>query len=87
MRADPGEQTDVAAEHPDVVNDMAAAFDKWWTDVKPMLVNEGATGPRINPFKEMFWKQFGGGPTAQELELMDPNRPFGQRPKGKGKKK
>lgn len=87
VAADPGEQTDVAPGHPEVVKDMAAAFDAWWAEVRPMMVNEGATGPRINPFKEMYWKQFGGGPSPEDLEKMDPNRPFGQGPKKKGKKK
>jgi arylsulfatase len=25
-------------------------------------VNEDAVGPKMNPFKELYWKQFGGGP-------------------------
>lgn len=86
VQADPGEKTDVAAAHPDVVKDMAAAFDGWWADVKPMMVNEKAVGPKINPFKEMYWKQFGGGPSPEDLERMDPNRPFEPQPKRKGKK-
>ena len=27
-----------------------------------LLVNEDAVGPAVNPFKELYWKQFGGGP-------------------------
>jgi arylsulfatase len=30
--------------------------------VQPGLVNEDAKGPKVNPFKELYWKQFGGGP-------------------------
>jgi arylsulfatase len=62
VSADPGEQTDVAAKHPDVVADLTAAYDKWWDSVQPQLVNEDAVGPKVNPFKELYWKQFGGGP-------------------------
>jgi len=40
--------------------------------VQPLLVNENAVGPKINPFKELYWKQFGGGPTAEDLKRMDP---------------
>ncbi|HXJ62006.1 MAG TPA: hypothetical protein VNU68_35665 [Verrucomicrobiae bacterium] len=46
----------------------------WWTSVQPMLVNEKAVGPRLNPFKELYWKQFGGKPTEEDLRLMDPAR-------------
>ena len=62
VKADPGEKNDVAAEHPDVVKELDTAYDKWWNSVQPQLVNENAAGPRVNPFKELYWKQFGGGP-------------------------
>ena len=26
------------------------------------MENENAVGPAVNPFKELYWKQFGGGP-------------------------
>jgi hypothetical protein len=26
----------------------------------------------VNPFKEWYWKQFGGGPTPEDLKVMDP---------------
>lgn len=35
---------------------------QWWKDVQPLLVNEDAIGPAINPFQELFYKQFGGSP-------------------------
>ncbi|MBI5397168.1 MAG: arylsulfatase [Verrucomicrobia bacterium] len=72
VKADIGEKTDVAAEHPDVVKELDAAYEKWWDSVQPQLVNENATGPKINPFKEQYWKQFGGGPDEEMLKEMDP---------------
>jgi arylsulfatase len=71
LTTDPGEQHDVSAEHPDVVASLDAAYDKWWASVVPMMINEKAVGPKINPFKELYWKQFGGGPTQAELDQMD----------------
>ncbi len=62
LTADPGEQRDVASKHPDVVGRLAAAYDRWWDEVLPCLENEDAIGPKVNPFKERYWKQFGGGP-------------------------
>ena len=28
------------------------------------MANEDAVGPKVNPFKEQYWKQFGGGPAG-----------------------
>jgi len=62
LKEDPGEKKDVAAQHPEVVKEMEAAYDKWWDEVLPCLENEDAVGPAVNPFKELYRKQFGGGP-------------------------
>jgi arylsulfatase len=62
VKADPGEKNDVAASHPDVVKELDAAYDKWWDSVQPQLVNENAVGPKVRPYDELYWKQFGGGP-------------------------
>ena len=62
IKADPGEKTDVAAQHPDVVKDLDEAYDKWWDSVLPGMVNENVVGPKVNPFKELYEKQFRGGP-------------------------
>ncbi len=74
VKADPGEQTDVAAAHPDVVKKLDGAYDQWWASLQPQLVNERATGPKVNPFKQLFWKQFGGGPDEELKRKMDPAR-------------
>jgi arylsulfatase A-like enzyme len=74
VQADYGERYDLAAQHPDVVRELAGAYDAWWRSVQPLLVNESAQGPKINPFKARYWKQFGGAPTAEELRLMAPER-------------
>jgi arylsulfatase A-like enzyme len=62
VTADPGEKTDVAAKHPEVVKELDTAYDKWWDAVQPSMVNEDAVGPKVNPFKELYEKQFGGKP-------------------------
>ena len=71
---DRGEKTNVAAQNPDVAQRLAASYESWWSEVQPMLVNEKVTGPRLNPFAELYWKQFGGGPTPEQLRTMDPAR-------------
>jgi arylsulfatase len=64
IQADPGETTNVIVGHPQVVAAMRAAYDQWWDEILPALENESAVGPKVNPFKERYWKQFGGGPEA-----------------------
>ncbi|MGE0761388.1 MAG: hypothetical protein AB7O38_30520, partial [Pirellulaceae bacterium] len=84
VASDYGETTDVIAQHPEIAARLRQAYDRWWDDVQPMLVNERAVGPRFNPFKERFWRQFGGEPSAEDLRLMDPQRSFDP-PRGKAK--
>jgi arylsulfatase len=62
LAADPGEKTNVIAQHPQVAKGLKGRLDEWWTEVTPLLVNEDAVGPAQNPFKVLYWKQFGGGP-------------------------
>ena len=72
LTKDYGETTDVAASNPTVVAELAAAYDQWWRSARPLMVNEGVTGPKLNPFKALYWEQFGGGPSPEELRKMDP---------------
>ena len=62
VKADPGETRNALDQHPEVVAAMRAAYDRWWEEILPCLVNEDAVGPPVNPFKDLYWKQFGGGP-------------------------
>ncbi len=56
---DPCEGRDVAEKHPAVVKAMSAEYDTWWASLPPYLVNEDAVSAKENPFKELYWKQFG----------------------------
>jgi arylsulfatase len=49
-----------------VARELKSALDKWWEEILPCLVNEDAVGPKVNPFKELYWKQYGGGPAEKE---------------------
>lgn len=87
LQADRGESKNVIAKHPDVVAGLRAAYDRWWADVQPLLVNEAVTNiPTINPFQELYYKQFGGSPTPADLQRMDPAPAADGAPKA-GKKK
>lgn len=73
VEQDPGQRLNVANEHPGIVKRLARSHARWWESVKPMMVNETTVGPRINPFKELYWRQFGGEPTPELLKQMDPS--------------
>ena len=94
LKADPGETKNVIQERPGVAAKMRTAYDHWWSETMPRLENEDAIGPKINPFKALYWKQFGGGPDAALLRQMDPDgvnregigRPAGTGTQSKGEK-
>ena len=71
LQADPGETTNVIDQHPQVVADMRAAYDVWWQEARAGMVNEDAVGPNVNPFKALYWQQFGEQPDAKLLEQMN----------------
>jgi len=72
LRDDPGETRNIITEYPEVAAKLRAVYEQWWQDVQPLLVNENKVGPEINPMKELYWKQFGGGPDSAMLRRMDP---------------
>jgi arylsulfatase len=75
LQTDPGETKNVLSEHPEAAAKLRAAYEQWWSGVTPLLVNESAIGPKINPFKARYWQQFGGGPDEELRRKMDPSRP------------
>ena len=40
IASDPYEKQNVGEQHPDVVADMRKAYDAWWTETVPLMVNE-----------------------------------------------
>jgi len=61
---DPGEKDNVIDRFPEVARAMESAYEKWWAEILPCLENEDAQPPAVAPYKELFWKQFGGKPTG-----------------------
>jgi arylsulfatase len=72
VKSDVGEDNNVIDQYPEVVAELRAVYDQWWQDVQPYLINENVLGPKINPMKELYWKQFGGEPDEEMLKDMDP---------------
>lgn len=78
------QKNDVAKDHPEVVKELNTAFDKWWQECLPLMVNEKAIGPKLNPFAVRYWEQFGGSPTEADYKRMDPTK--GLEPRNKNSK-
>lgn len=57
ISADPYETTDVAADHPEVVAQLRAAYDAWWFQTKPLMVNEDVPNPTYRPQEARYNKQ------------------------------
>ncbi|AMV39561.1 arylsulfatase [Planctomyces sp. SH-PL62] len=64
LQSDPGQKSNVIADHPEVVERLRAEYETWWASIHPGLVNEDAVGPKMNPYHEWYWEQFGGGPKS-----------------------
>lgn len=73
LQADPGEMRNVINEHQETVASLRAAYDQWWDKILPCLENETVIGPETNPFKAVYWAQFGGGPDETLKRRMDPS--------------
>lgn len=86
---DPAQSKDIASERPEVVQVLKEEYDAWWTSLKGQYdIHEKSSGPKLNPFAELYWKQFGGGPTPEDLQRMDPEKAFTfEAARGKGKAK
>ncbi|NNE93424.1 MAG: arylsulfatase [Verrucomicrobiales bacterium] len=69
--ADPGEEKNVIDQHPGVARELLSAYDAWWKEVRPKMVNEDAPLDTGKPFVEMFEKQkaAGGIPDWEEPQL------------------
>ena len=85
LTTDYSQKNDVSKEHPEVVKELNTAFDKWWQECLPLMVNEKAIGPKLNPFAVRYWEQFGGSPTEADYQRMNPTK--GLEPRGQKKPK
>ncbi|MHC4482984.1 MAG: arylsulfatase [Planctomycetota bacterium] len=57
IESDPGETTNVIHKYPEVVAKMRKAYDQWWDEVLPAMVNEDAPYAKDNPFRVLYLKQ------------------------------
>ncbi len=58
---DPGQTTNVIDKHPEIVQGMRAAYDAWWKETRPLMVNEGVPMSPVRPFHVLYDKQLKAG--------------------------
>jgi arylsulfatase len=51
---DPCEKNNVIKEHPEVAQQMLKAYDAWWDEVRPLMINEDASLDKEPPFIVQF---------------------------------
>ncbi|MDA0350032.1 MAG: arylsulfatase [Verrucomicrobia bacterium] len=54
---DPYEKVDVAVDHPEVIAELRKAYDTWWVETLPFMVNEDAPYSPVHPQVERYNKQ------------------------------
>ena len=57
MEKDPGQTTNVAEQHPEVTRAMLAAYEIFWKEARPLLVNERVAVSKTRPYHEDYRKQ------------------------------
>lgn len=57
LEADPYQKTDVSGDYPEVVQKMNAAYEAFWKEARPLMVNETAPMSPTKPFWELYEKQ------------------------------
>ncbi|MBU2939185.1 arylsulfatase [Lacinutrix sp. C3R15] len=56
---DPSEKKDVSENHPEVIAQLQEAYNQWWENTKPLMVNEGLpkVQPEDQPLAKRYYKQ------------------------------
>jgi arylsulfatase len=57
METDPSQTTNVIDQHAETVSEMRTAYDAWWKETRPMMVNEDAPMSKVRPFHELYNQQ------------------------------
>ena len=69
LENDPGESTNVIEKFPEVAAEMQKAYEEWWVEVRPLMINEDVPLLPTKPFFEMYYKQ------EKEQEIPDWEEP------------
>ena len=71
MIKDPGQKNDIAKENSSVVKLMKGAYEHFWKEARPLMVNETAPMSKVRPYHVWYKEQVMGGgiPMWEEPKL------------------
>ena len=61
MQTDPGQKIDIAKNKPELVKSMRKAYEKFWKEARPLMVNEEAPMSPTRPYHVLHAKQIENG--------------------------
>ena len=71
INEDPSETTNLVDQYPEVVKELSAAYDVWWEETRPLMVNEGL--PQIAPTDTHFTHLYDTQSKESEIPLWAPD--------------
>ncbi|MHC4994579.1 MAG: arylsulfatase [Planctomycetota bacterium] len=60
MWLDPAQTHNIIDDHPEIVAKMRAAYEKFWNETRPLMVNEGVPMSPVRPFHVWYEEQLSG---------------------------
>ena len=57
VQADPGETINVFDQHPEIVAGLMKEYEKWWSEARPLMVNEFVPMSKEKPYHVMYNQQ------------------------------
>ncbi len=57
IQKDPGQTTNVIELYPENARMMLEAYELWWEETRPLMINEGVPLSPVHPFHEKFYEQ------------------------------
>jgi arylsulfatase len=67
LEADPGQKDNVLTAHAEEAAKLRAAYEQWWKEIQPDLVNENAVAPKVSPFEQRYQDQLKRDSQQKEL--------------------
>ena len=61
MKKDPSQTTNVAEDYPQVVKSMRKAYEKFWKETRPLMINEDVPMSPTRPYHVEYAKQLEEG--------------------------
>ena len=61
MESDPGQRTNVIADHAEVATKMTEAYEKFWKEARPLMVNENVPMSKVRPYHVWYEEQMKNG--------------------------